>query len=392
MAFQPSSNLGAATTQPASISRPEQCMQTSIEGRAWLFVERLGKFVEQFNLKLPESDRGIIQMMPRDDLFFLACDFFKRQEKFHNKGIPCNASMGYHYTNSEYMGTIGVVGLKNHKERQEVGIDHHNGSRFGEGIYVAEEPRTWRSYGDTCILVAILPGKQMIDRDCGRGYQLGNTSILAAGGSAMVLQKASQCLSLVHFKKERLWEEVYNGYAKFRGLKSCFQPASSRRGQVMEQFHSEFAGFLEIELNSKLPKDPLLSPEIVSMSQEHRNDLENSSPSSNHVAQRLAKLQQQRLAKLQQQQMAQRLQQMAQHQQQLMQRRQQEMAQQVARFQQQSNVQATAINVHQLTNPHTSSSGVFSFGNASAAASSSAGFGNGAKSNQLSFGVARSGN
>ena len=95
-------------------------------------------------------------------MFHFAKAMLELQQEFLQKNINGFIDVGYHYTSKKHMANIRLHGLLTKKDRdsQQV-ISGTHGSVFGDGVYTANNPDNFSSYGDTGVLVARLTGKMV---------------------------------------------------------------------------------------------------------------------------------------------------------------------------------------------------------------------------------------
>jgi hypothetical protein len=177
-------------------------------------VERKQKFGEC------QSNKGNdcpLKMLANDDLVFLAERIFLQQETFCSEAKCRRVDIGYHYTKPEYLKRIRTDGLLNQKERSTKQISSsYNGSRYGEGIYTANDAQSFSDYGSVGLLVLRLKGESMDANEAGRGYDNGNDSITSKKRpSLVVLKDCSQCLPIVQFPTEE-FSTNQEGLARLR--------------------------------------------------------------------------------------------------------------------------------------------------------------------------------
>ena len=138
--------------------KDDKKMHNTIEGKAFLFVER----VLETHKELLQNDDALeseISPVARDDMTFLCEKMLKLQEGFRlDESKPTHVDIGYHYTRPDAMDRIRTDGLITHAERQASGINSHNGSVFGDGIYTGNTPFPFRHFGEAGLIVARLKG------------------------------------------------------------------------------------------------------------------------------------------------------------------------------------------------------------------------------------------
>jgi hypothetical protein len=135
----------------------------------WLAVQEIIALVNK------TRENGVaFDTITQDDMVYCAENMFNLQQQFISNGINGYIDTGYHYTDSKHIANIRQHGLLTRSDRntQQVNSFFH-GSIFGDGIYTANNPDNFSSYGNTGLLVARLPGK--IVR--ARGFLPTNTSV-----------------------------------------------------------------------------------------------------------------------------------------------------------------------------------------------------------------------
>ena len=158
-----------------------------------------------------------LKILANDDLVFLAERIFLRQEIFCSDDKCRRVDIGYHYTKPEYLNRIRTDGLLNQKERSSKQISsNYNGSRYGEGIYTANDAHSFSDYGSVGLMVLRLKGESMDAKEAGRGYDNGNDSITSRKRpSLLVLKDCSQCLPVIQFPAEE-FSTSQEGLARLR--------------------------------------------------------------------------------------------------------------------------------------------------------------------------------
>lgn len=148
-----------------------------------------------------------VRTVSTDDMVFLAERLFEAQERFRKEGggqRPHSIDIGYHYTKQEYLDRIRTDGLMNRQERDSQKIaSSYNGSRYGEGIYTADDPQSFSDYGPVGLMVLRLKGVEMDVKESNKGYAKGNNSITSTRQSSLVvLEKRFQCLPVIEFSAD----------------------------------------------------------------------------------------------------------------------------------------------------------------------------------------------
>jgi len=95
----------------------------------------------------------------------IAEQFFRCRESFRNMNKPIHVKVGFHYTWSEAVGNHYIV--ENIQRRGLLSptggkgkITSQNGTFYGPGIYLSENPHAFSCYGDIGILVLYIAGEQ----------------------------------------------------------------------------------------------------------------------------------------------------------------------------------------------------------------------------------------
>ena len=187
-------------------------METNI-GKAILLVERVVQLVES-----SEGECKIgLRPVAKDDMVILAERLFAKQDEFKAKGINSKVDIGYHYTTEENMREIQVNGLMTKKDRIKNNIDvKTNGAVFGDGVYTANNPTSFKNFGSVGLIVARMQGKtiRIAERlDPTKHPKLPNTIIGDKKAKSLkewrpysleheiILQESSQCVPLIRYDK-----------------------------------------------------------------------------------------------------------------------------------------------------------------------------------------------
>ena len=219
-----------------------QEMIKNTTGRAFLLVKRIVELAN--NLKSHQHFSHLvhtcsIENVAVDDLVFLSERLLTQQEEFAvgqntimmgtngaaataSLPIPTHIDVCYHYTNSENMHHIRTNGLMSKQERINQNItSSSNGASFGDGIYTANNPTSFSSYGTVGLIVSRLLGKtvkvpkSLSSNQKTPGITSANTIIgdKTANQNSwpstdrkheFVSQKSSQCLPMLKFDKNLL--------------------------------------------------------------------------------------------------------------------------------------------------------------------------------------------
>ncbi|GFH53331.1 hypothetical protein CTEN210_09807 [Chaetoceros tenuissimus] len=224
----------------ADAEKEHEEMTKNITGKAYLLVQRIVALVE--NLKSHREYSHLvtlssIETVAVDDLVFLSERLLEQQQEFGtNKNyvlggngvatsarnsIPTYIDIGYHYTDSNNMHHIRTNGLMSRQERTNSNISATSkGAVFGDGIYTANNPSNFSSYGNIGLVVARLQGNTVrVPMDMGLARLVngespetdsantiigdktahGNNWPSSDARHEFVLRKASQCLPMVKY-------------------------------------------------------------------------------------------------------------------------------------------------------------------------------------------------
>jgi deltex-like protein len=137
-------------------------MLSTNTGRAFLFVGRVLKAVEQLQSTLDIHSRSQIGAIAKDDMVYLAERLLDTQESFKQTGRPYDVDLGYHNTTYSAVARIKTDGLLTRKERVEQNIHSVNrGSYYGDGVYTADNPFAFKQFGEVGLLVARIQGRPL---------------------------------------------------------------------------------------------------------------------------------------------------------------------------------------------------------------------------------------
>mmetsp|Transcript_4340 Transcript_4340/g.7414 ORF Transcript_4340/g.7414 Transcript_4340/m.7414 type:complete len:370 (+) Transcript_4340:53-1162(+) len=137
------------------LCKEEAKNEETIDGRALLFV----------NAVLEAHEKQRLQCLPiaRDTMFDMTVQMLMKQQELKQRRRNCNASIAYHYTSSNAIASIGTHGLLSEADRSETGVGTtQHGITYGDGVYVGNNPLSFRDLGDTCILCVVLRGKEKL--------------------------------------------------------------------------------------------------------------------------------------------------------------------------------------------------------------------------------------
>lgn len=129
--------------------------------------------------------------------------FFETQQDFKNRKLPSKLSIGFHYTASENIRDIVRFGLLSRSDRSATGVhSKFNGDNVGDGIYVASDPMSFKSFGGVGILAACIRGRE------GTVNRRSNCdSVVVRPGAPRefhVLATSQQCLPLLRFSSSMI--------------------------------------------------------------------------------------------------------------------------------------------------------------------------------------------
>jgi len=137
--------------------REEATMWRTPDGRALLFCQ------DVLALSIPSADQADgTRFVAKDDMVAMATKMIKLQQQFRAEGKPTEVTIAWHYTRQTLLEGIRENGLMTRTELRERGIHVSlHGATFGPGVYTANNPHHFRSFGDTCLLLAVLRGREM---------------------------------------------------------------------------------------------------------------------------------------------------------------------------------------------------------------------------------------
>jgi len=164
--LQKKEEAAAHNMAKANPLREQRLMTQSTDGKAVLAVQEIMSLVtETRNIAKKYKNFQLVNYIAavtREDMFHFAKAMLELQQEFLKQRINGYIDVGYHYTASTHMANIRQHGLLTKKDRdsQRVNSTLH-GSVFGDGIYTANNPDNFSSYGNTGVLVARLTGKMV---------------------------------------------------------------------------------------------------------------------------------------------------------------------------------------------------------------------------------------
>lgn len=178
---------------------------------AWKLIEQ----VSHLHSKFPPHLQGQLKLLSVDGLMHLAERFTECQESFRRAGKPIVVEVGFHYTHPKHLESIRTRGLV-------VGRKARHGSRFGSGVYIANNPHAFMTYGGMGVIVLYIQGttKQLtvgfpsqvgLDIDTLRGNKLTRTSQHNFAGhpispyfDEIVPRTTEQVLPIMYYRREML--------------------------------------------------------------------------------------------------------------------------------------------------------------------------------------------
>eukprot|EP00056_Hartaetosiga_gracilis_P021814 m.26616 g.26616 ORF g.26616 m.26616 type:complete len:443 (-) comp9278_c0_seq1:164-1492(-) len=122
------------------------------------FLEKAVSFVHHVHERKAEAN---IVPVALDDMVIMTERFFKKRRRLAMEERPVDITIGWHYTTSESLTQIKKYGLLIPRKLREINIKYRRtGSVFGEGVYVANNPKSFRNYGNVCLMCAIIRGRE----------------------------------------------------------------------------------------------------------------------------------------------------------------------------------------------------------------------------------------
>ena len=93
-----------------------------------------------------------------DNLVYFVQNLLRCQDNYRLCGKGTHVDIGYHYTNSKNLKSIGENGLLSRPERAQRGISEHQfrGASYGDGIYTGNNPFAYSSYGRNGVGLLVL--------------------------------------------------------------------------------------------------------------------------------------------------------------------------------------------------------------------------------------------
>ncbi len=135
-------------------------MNSSSSRKAVVAVQRIIQLVEDVKKQHFPTLAQYIDAVAIDDMVYLVEKMLDQQSVFISQGIPLYIDIGYHYTNPSKMDAIRTNGLltKSERSNQNISTAQNNGSVFGDGVYTANNPKSFSNFGDVGLLVGRLQG------------------------------------------------------------------------------------------------------------------------------------------------------------------------------------------------------------------------------------------
>ena len=217
--------------QRADPQQEHDMMKSSSDGKSVLAVQRILGLVQSFKNSNPGLGQ-YVDAVAFDDMVFIAKRMLDLQSKFISSNVNGFIDVGYHYTNDENLNQIRTNGLLSKLERQSQNVVSRraNGSVFGDGIYTANNPKSFLNFGPVGLLVGRLQGKAIrvsqslmrsaqIDANTVIGDKTAHRSNMRTRETTMqdsdgwpkadtfheiVLSSSSQCLPMVKYRRELL--------------------------------------------------------------------------------------------------------------------------------------------------------------------------------------------
>lgn len=168
---------------------------------------------------VPIASRNEMSLgMDSDSMVAKFKEMVLKQQEFASGDRPCYVDIGYHWTDTSKMDSIRVRGLLTRAElesrRLAAAINHKNCVKYGDGIYIAENPTSQFSMGTmTCLMVARVKGRQGVSklRTLARS-ELDDVikkfdTIVGVSSWEKVLKSSEQCVPLVCFDSAALKED-----------------------------------------------------------------------------------------------------------------------------------------------------------------------------------------
>ena len=224
----------------ATVGQEHEDMLSTIDGRSYLLVERILAAIEVLET---EFRVGLdIQPIAKDEMVEIAERFIETHEQFGLAGKPTKIDLGYHNTWSSNLESIKTDGLLSKRDLRERSISTMklSGAAFGDGVYTANYPHTFKNFGDVGLLVARLQGRMKRVGPHHYGGGMSGEYDTVVGNKRhrhrrrptfpgempcfpdydrydeVVLQSSSQVLPLIKFSKDTSVEELDT-------LKECLQ-------------------------------------------------------------------------------------------------------------------------------------------------------------------------
>ena len=119
----------------------------------------LASIVKKEHNVYPPLDINLVAS--KDDMVRLVERMLETKAKFQKQGYSTFVDTGFHYTKTDNMESIRSNGLMSRKDLASNQIKYQagGGESFGHGIYTANSPTGFQSYGAIGLIVARLKGK-----------------------------------------------------------------------------------------------------------------------------------------------------------------------------------------------------------------------------------------
>jgi deltex-like protein len=214
----------------------ESYMMATNTGKAVMFVKEMIETIQQIHANSTDPCECQVENIARDDLVYMAERLLDTQEEFAKDGKPHHIDLGYHFTKEEALERIRTDGLLTRKDQEQNSIGQRRrpmlgASYFGDGVYTANNPFAFDSFGPVGLIVARIKGRSLA-----RGRQrvlscsevdvydtiVGNKTPARSTKEEVVLRSSSQTLPLIRFPRSfssqpqhTLPENVDSTLAKF---------------------------------------------------------------------------------------------------------------------------------------------------------------------------------
>lgn len=135
-----------------AMAQEEQTMRSTPEGLGVVFVR------DVLQDTLPDG----VKPLARDDMVYMAQKFFAYRETLRKAEKPFAVSVVWHWTKQAGLQTIQEHGLLTRQEQSSASVKSagYAGNVFGPGIYTANNPKSFKQYGQVCLACFALRGKE----------------------------------------------------------------------------------------------------------------------------------------------------------------------------------------------------------------------------------------